>query len=337
MRGTSLFLLLSFVAACVGSSSHAFDPNGYQYADGAISLHYRGDYVEPYFATKALVLAREAGLDVSRPAQQWIAWLLPRQDKSGRFGRYCRASGGDWHLCSASDADDSMLALWLQLLYTSAPDSGIPAPWRESISKAQLRLEELRSSRLGVYHVSRQNHVALLMDNVEVYSALMDIARSQSRFHQDDEAAATYKQAENLDSAIQRVFWNKHEQWFRPSIQKSKPDFYPDVVAQVYPWLADMPMDSDLAMRDWTDWKSRFADMWLDKKRDPHPWGLVAMAAVKFGDENSAACWLSRSESLRFSANWNVLEEASFQAVQASLDDSIKTNPTACLKVTAAP
>ena len=337
MRGTILFLVLVWGAVCACASSRPFDPNGYQHPDGAISLHYNGDFIEPYFATKALILAQEAGLDVRQPTQQWIQWLLPRQQKDGRFGRYCRKPGADWQVCSVADADDSMLALWLQLLYTNAPDSGLPKPWQESARKAKASLDVLRNSRLGVYHVSRQNHVALFMDNVEVYSALDAVARSQDRFGQHSQAAATHKEAENLDLAIQRVFWNKHDEWFRPSIQKNRPEFYPDVVAQVYPWLADMPMDSNVQLREaWTRWRSRYAIDWLDKKFDPHPWGLVAMAAVKFGDSDSAGCWLSRSEPLRFSTNWNVLEEAAFQAVETKIGETSQTSPSACSRVATA-
>jgi hypothetical protein len=335
MRRRILWLCLVALAVCSPVSSQAFDPSGYQQPDGAISLHYRGDYVEPYFASKALLLAQDAGLDVHEPVQKWIQWLLPRQEKNGSFGRYCRKAGEAWNLCSPADADDSSLALWLQLLYTNAPDSGIPIEWQASVDRARAGLDALRNARLGVYHVSRQNHVALLMDNAEVYSALMAVAQSQQRFGQSEAAGETYKKAESLDSSIQQVFWMKHEDWFRPSIQKTKPEFYPDVVAQVYPWLADMQMDSSSQTRDaWTRWKRRYANEWLDKKLDPHPWGLVAVAAVKFGDKDSAACWLSRSEPLRFSSNWNVLEEAAFQAVQKELGEGSEMNPQACSKVT---
>src|SRR3954451_22307134 len=106
MRVAIFMLLPSLLAVCHAATSrttdnptqpaigpHAttsFDPNGYQHPDGAISLHYRGDYIEPYFATKALILAQDAGLDVRQPVQHWIQWLLPRQEKNGSFGRYCR-------------------------------------------------------------------------------------------------------------------------------------------------------------------------------------------------------------------------------------------------------
>jgi len=338
MRPFILMLFFSLLAVCASGSAPEFDANGYQLPDGALSLHYRGDYIEPYFATKALLLAEDAGLDVREPVQKWIAWLLPRQQKDGSFGRYCRKPNQNWRRCAQADADDSMLALWLQLLYTNAPNSGLPAEWRQSADRAEASLDDLRNSRLGVYHVSRQNHVALLMDNAEVYAALVAIARAQQRFGQAPQARATQEKAETLDSAIQRVFWNRHEQWFRPSIQKNKPEFYPDVVAQVYPWLADMPLDSNMGNENaWQSWKSRFAAEWLDKKLDPHPWGLVAMAALKFDDTDSASCWLSRAEPLRFSSNWNVLEEAAFQAVQAKVGQASETNPLACSKVSVAP
>jgi hypothetical protein len=97
-------------------------------------------------------------------------------------------------------------------------------------------------------------------------------------------------------------------------------------------------MDSEMHTRDaWTSWKNRFAGDWLNKKSDPHPWGLVAMTAVKFGDNSSAACWLSRSEPLRFSSNWNVLEESAFQAVEAKIGETSRTDPGACSKVIARP
>jgi hypothetical protein len=333
---SQLAVVLVLLSVLVSRAAAAkFSPDGYQQDDGAISLQYRGDYVEPYFATKALIVAQDAGLDVHDAVQHWIAWLLPRQDRHGRFERYCRKASAAWRLCAPADADDSMLALWLQLLYTNAPDSGIPPAWQASVTKARAELAALRNARLDVYHVSRQNHVALLMDNIEVYSALEDIAKAEDRFGQHDAAERTRREAEQLDFGIQRVFWNKHAEWFRPSIQKSRPEFYPDVVAQVYPWLADLPVNSELQIADaWQRWKQRFAAEWLDKKQDPHPWGLVAMTALKVGDIDSAGCWLSRAQALRFSPNWNVLEEAAFQAVEARVGDPGRINPAACARVT---
>src|SRR5260370_21434276 len=214
-----------------------FAPDQYQSDDGALLIEANGDYVEPYFATKALIVAQDAGLEASKAGAEWVRWARADQKKDGRFEGYCRKPGEDWRPCGAADADDSMLALWLQLLYRMAPDSGLPAAWQLSAQNAQTQLSRLRNGRFGVYRVSSRNHAPLFMDNVEVYSALQDIARAKSRFGDADGARETAKQADRLAAAIQHVFWSKHSHLYRSSMQKHQHCFCPDVVATFYPWL----------------------------------------------------------------------------------------------------
>lgn len=335
MRVMCLVFLALVPALCVTARSDSeFVPQNYRSPDGALVLQTNGDYVEPYFATKALIVAQDAGLDVRPAAHEWIRWGLAHQRADGRFDRYCRKPEQDWKRCGPADADDSMLALWLQLLYRVAPDSGIPAEWEESVNKARSRLTKLRNNQLAVYYVSEQNHVALFMDNVEIYSALKDIAAAQSRFGDEAGAHVSRDEAKNLAAGIYKVFWDEHDQWFRPSMQKNKPAFYPDVVAQVYPWLGNLPIAGD-PRAAWQSWKSRFASGWLESKYDPHPWGLIALAAAKEGDESSAVCWLAHSQSLRYSARWNVLEEAVYQGLQHQLGEKQLADASACSRVLA--
>lgn len=332
----SYLLCLALVAALSVPARSGDEPvlQNYRLADGAIAVQTNGDYVEPYFATKALLVAQDAGLDVREAAGAWIEWAMAHQREDGRFDRYCRKPGQDWKRCGAADADDAMQALWLQLLYRFAPDSGIPAQWQESASKATSQLNKLLNEHLNVYYVSTRNHVALLMDNVEIYSSLKDIAAAESRFGDSVNAEVTSREAETLAEGIRKVFWDEHDHWFRPSVQKIKPAFYPDVVAQVYPWLADLPIPED-SRAAWENWKKRFAAAWLETKYDPHPWGLVALAAAKEGDESSAVCWLARSQSLRYSPRWNVLEEAVYQGLQRSLGTQQLADASACSRVLA--
>src|SRR5438067_3851456 len=224
----SLVLLCAFRAPAP-AADRVFSPGNYQSPDGALLLQMDDSYVEPYFAAKALIVAQDAGLDIQRAALAWVHWALPLQREDGRFDRYCRKPGIKWHACATADADDSMMALWLQLLYRLSPDNGIPAEWQQSVRKAQEQLAKLRNRRLGIYHVSGRNHVALFMDNVEVCSALKDIANAQDRFGDKQAAQAAHKRAENLAAAIDHVFWDKHHKWFRSSMQKNQPAFYPDV------------------------------------------------------------------------------------------------------------
>lgn len=222
-----------------------------------------------------------------------------------------------------------MLALWMQLLYRMAPSNGMPAEWQRSLTLASKQLAKLRNGRLGVYHVSRLNHVALFMDNIEVYAALKDVARGQSRLH-DPVAAATDARADQLETAIRRIFWDRRTGRFRPSMQKSRPAFYPDVVAQVYPWLADVSGPGQDPRQVWQQWRQTFGAGWIERRYDTNPWGLVALAAEKLGDTSSAACWTSQSDSLRGGSSWNVLEEAVWQSLRAHFPQAKLVDPQAC-------
>jgi hypothetical protein len=72
----------------------------------------------------------------------------------------------------------------------------------------------------------------------------------------------------------------------------------------------------------------------LYRKHDPHPWGLIALAALHSGDDQSAVCWLSRAAPLRYSPMWNILEEAAFQALQNRFRTE-QLSATACAQVLA--
>lgn len=332
MRNWSARLCLAIFAVlccdpCLFSAA-SFDPSTFQQPDGAITLNPGGTYVEPYFATKALIVAQDGGLDIHHAALAWINWSLPRQRRDGLFRRFCRMKQ-EWHDCAPADADDSMLSLWMQLLYRMAPQTGIPQEWQRSIALSERQLEKLRNRRLDLYHISKLNHVALFMDNIEVYAALKDIAQTEQRLH-DPAAAQTDARAEKLASAIQRVFWDRHKKRFRPSMQKSRPAFYPDVVAQVYPWLADVRGPGQDARQAWEQWKHAFGAGWIERRYDTHPWGLVALAAEKLGDSSSAECWTSQSDALRGGVSWNVLEEAVWQSMRARFAPSQLLNPQAC-------
>jgi hypothetical protein len=327
--------LLGYCPSFAAANTVSFDPATFQSPDGALTLNPGGNYVEPYFATKALIVAQDGGLDTRASAEAWIGWALPRQRPDGLFRRFCRGNGAkemvtaEWRDCAPADADDSMLALWMQLLYRMSPDSGMPAEWQHSVALAGRQLAKLRNRRLGVYHISGRNHVALFMDNIEVYAALKDVATAQAHWD-EPAAAATEARADQLGTAIQRIFWDRRAQRFHPSMQKSPPAFYPDIVAQVYPWLADMSGPGQYPRQAWQQWKQRFGAGWIARKYDSSPWGLVALAAEKLGDTASAACWSSQSDALRGGSSWNLLEEAVWQSLQAQLTQGQRLDPVAC-------
>jgi hypothetical protein len=80
-------LLLLIVVVIVGGSVAAqvrkFEAGRYATADGALLLNDAGNYVEPYFATKALLVAQSSGLDTKEAALAWIQWLCRGSSPTG--------------------------------------------------------------------------------------------------------------------------------------------------------------------------------------------------------------------------------------------------------------
>ncbi|MBV9609796.1 MAG: hypothetical protein JO187_09580, partial [Acidobacteria bacterium] len=62
-----ILLLVASAAPCANAAG--FAPGPYGGKDGALMLLSGGDLVEPYFATKALLVAQDVGLDVGDAAQ----------------------------------------------------------------------------------------------------------------------------------------------------------------------------------------------------------------------------------------------------------------------------
>lgn len=295
-----------------------FTPGPYQARDGALLLNAGGDYVEPYFATKALIVANDAGLDIHRAAEAWIRWMLPRQLPDGRFDRFCDKHGRGWKACGRADADDSLLALWLQLLYRMSPDDGLRQEWKQSADRAEAHLLSLRRGRLHVYSVSRRNHAGLLMDNSEVYAALREMAAAQQRWGDATHAQQLSQRADDLRRGIEDTFWDSRRRLFHVSTEPGgRWLFYPDAVAQTYVLQAGLNDPGEDAAATWKRWDEAYGEAWLERKEDPHPWGLLALTAERLGDNASASCWEYRSARLRDAAVWNILEEAAYQALAA--------------------
>src|SRR6202041_3965325 len=77
----ALIALLGCRAQASGAT--AFSPATFQSPDGALTLTQGGNYVEPYFATKALMVAQDGGMDRHDASCPWIDWAWPRQRRGG--------------------------------------------------------------------------------------------------------------------------------------------------------------------------------------------------------------------------------------------------------------
>lgn len=289
---------------------------GYQRDDGAITTHYQGKFVDPYFAMKALLSARELGLDIAEPGRRWIDWMLARPTVDGLFGRYCMATDDSWQQCQQADADDSLLALWLALLHLSAPADGLPVAWRSSARQSQAALEQLYDAKLGGYVISPSKRVALLMDNCEVVAALRSVAAKKAAWGDAAGANSLRLQANKVERNLARLFPPKPNGLLRHTSEAEASEaFYPHVVAQLYPLLDGLPSLIKKPAIGYREWMQRYRDDWLSLSVDPYPWGLVALVAHRQGDALPVTCWVRRTEPLRHGSRWNVLEDALWQGL----------------------
>jgi hypothetical protein len=288
---------------------------GYQDEGGAIALRLDGAMVDPYFATKALLAAHEAGLDARDAALRWIAWLLPLQRPDGRFDRYCR-QGGKYVACAAADADDAMLAVWMELLATFAPAHGMPSAWSRSVARAESHLARLSDPARGVYWISEALPVSLLMDNVEVHGAFTAMSAHQARMGDARRARRWAARAARLRQDILATFWSRGR--YRVSTQDQPTEgFYPTAVAQIFPLTGSFTNPERPDEEAYAGWMRENRAAWLLQSEHDYPWGLIVLAAQRAFDRASILCWRARAEPFRHGPHWNVLEEAIYLAIVA--------------------
>jgi len=284
----AIALAMSFGAT---SAAKTLDLSGYVDGSGAITVQHQGDTVDPYFSLQALWLAQSQGMDVSAYALPLAQWLDSQFRAIGHLGRYCKTPT-TWIWCKAPDADDSSLALWLDLL------RHLPSSERNRINASALEarawqdLQRLQDMRLGIFKVSPHWTHGLFMDNLEVWST---------------------RPSPRLAQSIRNVFWDANKQLFRVSTQPEHPhpgnSFYPDATAQIYPLLVGYPLIPGGATPYYQNWMTLHRRSWLAQIGHEFPWGLIAIVAWQQGDLDTVRCWQQKALPFRHSFFWTVTDE----------------------------
>lgn len=296
------------IGASCGVHAASLDLEGYSDASGAISVQHRGDTVDPYFALQALLLAHSHGLDISKPAKTWGAWLLQRQKPDATFDRYCR-NGPVWAACKTADADDSQLGLWLAFMNTLPAHQRRQPEWVRSRTATSAALAHLVDPVKGVYLVSPVYQHGLLMDNLELWEYAFTHRAAQSARHP------------SFTKTLASVFWDEQRKRFLVSTQPGQRDtthaFYPDAVAQIFPLLVRFPLIPGGAAAHYRRWMAEHRNEWLAQVKDDFAWGLVAIVALQQNDIPSVRCWLQSALPHRHSAHWTVTDEVAAQILHA--------------------
>ena len=300
----SLLMLGLTLLSTLATARPVLELGNYQTDSGAITILNKGDTADPYFAMQALLLAHDNGLDASQPAEKFVNWLVSQQKPDGTFDRFCQSAAKTWVSCKTADADDSLLALWMRLLETMPKQLSANPVWMTSYIISKKSLDHLYQPSRGVYMVSPVYLHGLFMDNLEVFSL-----KAHSKQSRPDEI-------EKLAKDIHQTFWQPVNKNFLVSTQleqkTQKPQFYPDHVAQIFPLLVDFPLLPQNAKAYYTSWMRMHRTEWLAHGVSDYPWGVLAVLALRQGDEPSARCWLRETSTMRHSNRWAVTDEAAF-------------------------
>jgi hypothetical protein len=302
---SGLLTMALFASFCHASERAPLNLDGYAEPSGAIVLLHDGDFVDPYFAMQALLLAHENGLDISRYSEKWLAWLIERQKLDATFDRHCRA-GPTWVGCKQADADDSLLALFLKLFDAMPARLKENSQWLASHEKSETALNRLRDPTRGIYLVSPVFQHGLFMDNLEVWS-----------HHAARSGPAHAAASDRLARAVHAAFWDDREQRFLVSTQPEQkslsPTFYPEHVAQIFPLLFQYPKLPLAERTYYRRWMRNHRAEWLAQTHTDFAWGLLAVLAWRHADIATARCWLRETTPYRHSSHWTVTDEAAHQ------------------------
>lgn len=270
----------------------------YARADGSISVTARSDFVDPYFANKALLIAWEAKIDIAEPTKKWLQWLLPRQRVDGGFDRYCFEAGG-WRACKPADADDSSVATFLQLatVYQAHQRSRGLAESLQGLDEAKKRaswlLSKLRQSN-GIYKAFQDRPIAYLMDNTEVFASLVVTGQKAA--------------AEDLKKAVSKAFY-RAGQWQPANVEFDQRTFYPHALAPAYRWHTGLLSPAQV-QTEFGTWAKQWGDAWLHRKQDEFAWGLIGWGARHVDDQHWVRCWRFLHRDPDREVGWTVLDES---------------------------
>lgn len=315
-------------ASAVAPASRVWlDLSRYQRSDGALITHVdTPDEVDPYFGLKAIWLAHRLGMEVGTVWRQWATWMVTHQDADGRWGRWAVVNGVGLATVRArdADADDALLALWLQCVAELGLPPDLQDAHRDGFRRASAYLlGPLFDVQRGVYRIFADEEAHLWMDNIEVWSALQSMARADLGWCGPwAQAVPWQRRADSLAQAMRKVFASDGQALPKVSTQRlpGPARFYPHLVTAPFAWLhgwTDAPQSAQPSVR-MALWSARHEAQWVAQAQHDYPWGLLAAAAWQDGAHPIAARWLQRAQALRGGPRWNILEEAAWQALSAS-------------------
>lgn len=321
------------------------DLSAFQRSDGALCMMPGSDWVDPYFALKALVLASTFGAQLGNSWPRFARYITTIQDGAGLIPRELgqastapaaksqgllrkQRSAVSTQTRSQADADDALLALWLQAGSLLPSPAGLPAStMQESQLRAAAMLQgPLWNQTLGLTRVFQQQETYLLIDNLEVWNAVQQLARSSpwvglTALRRRLPSAQEWSRLESrLRQGIQQQFpglQTLNPAWCAPAAPWEL-RLYPDGTAAPLLWMAQRgisPAASSTPSARLAAWYSVYRDVWQASIQNEYPWGLLALSAYLEGQRSIAASWVKQAATAKAQGRWHIMEEVLLQVL----------------------
>lgn len=254
--------------------------------------------VVPYFANLAFEGLVQNPKEIRRVGE-WIAWYLDHINAADRWGvhgsiyNYKVSGEGELAPLPEYDSADAYAATFLTLAWHYISAGGSPAVLsgrEKDVLHVAQSIQDVMD-RDGLTWAKSDYHIKFLMDNIEVWRGLTDLASLLDKLYGDVAAATHYRQlAETSRAAIEKAFWTGSG-WRvyvdgagnGPRLDWTK--WYPDATSQLWPiWTGFLATEDPRRTATW-DRFNQAQPGWPDLKfGDAFPWAVVAYTAVCMGD-----------------------------------------------------
>ncbi|MCL5046013.1 MAG: hypothetical protein M1598_04375 [Actinobacteria bacterium] len=295
-----------------------------QRPDGALAQNPQKNAVVPYFANlSAMVLVGE-NPGLVREYLTWYLGHLNRPDRWGLDGTIYDYTyyGGTEENTERYDSADSYAATFLSLVaayHRATGDLEFVKANREKLQAVADVIAGLQDTD-GLVWATPGKETKYLMDNAEDYRGLSDWAELLAALGDQKSARVYARRAASIKSGITVRMWSPwrkqyawsidapgNRAWVRAGV------WYPDAVSQLYPLLFGVvPADGPDARAAWRRFTEAFPRWYELEREDPFPWAIVAYAAVRVGEKDSARAYVEHMRKRKDSAPWYGAESAFF-------------------------
>ena len=275
-----------------------------QMPNGAIAQSPDQQLVIPYFANLAAQVLIPHNPGLVKSYMQWYLTNLNLPDRWGLEGTIYDFTVVNGELIPSYDYDsaDSYAATFLSLVYQYATETG---NWdflfhhRESLDMIAQVIIVLQDDD-GLVWAKPNHRVKYLMDNAENYRGLTDWAQALSKMGEGEEAARMLARSQAVREGMQRL-WDEssgnyawgYSRWGLRRVRPTR--WYPDGVAQLYPFLNGMTgPDDEQPLLAYHNLNVQFPNWGAGQVPDAFPWAMVAYSALRLGDEEMAQEFLAQ-------------------------------------------